>query len=331
MLPKSFILALVSAAALSAILVGGPQEKPTPDQDGFPLSVWKERRKVTQIPFAPWFLGGSRLRTDLRQEFQFDVGVRRDDKLGDKPDLILFARVLERDQPITPLHSVLPRPPALGDWVAHFPMQAFVRPGKYKLELALLDRASGRYSTRYEDVTIDGNPNDPLERAFQRSSKFEFVKFIEPEKQERPRIDSSLLGLGRGGVLSRLIRPLELRGVSLVATTDRPSFVIDTTGTTHLAVITVLSPPEPALREPMFEDVFESNLYNLLAVFTRLDVVRGTAQLTGVDLSEQTRVFDRVQMNGITVETLDKAIKKDRTTVSLNTLAKEADRRTVPP
>src|SRR5688572_29931939 len=147
--PKPFILALVSALAFSAILVGEPQEKSTTDQDGFPLSVWKERRKVTQIPFAPLFLGGSRLRGDLRYELQFSVGVQRDAKLGDKPDLILFARVLERDQPITLLHSVLPRPPTWGDLVAHFPMQAFVRPGKYKLELALLDRASGRYSTRY--------------------------------------------------------------------------------------------------------------------------------------------------------------------------------------
>src|SRR5688572_1448030 len=279
MIPRLFTLALVGAVALSAILVGGPQEKSTTDPDGFPLSVWKERRKDTQIPFLR--PGSSRrLRSDLREEFSFSVVIQDHEtrKLGDKPDLILFVRVLERDQPITSLYSVLPRDPVSLLYHVSFTIQALVRPGKYKLELALLDRASGRYSTRYEDVTIEGNPNDPVEKGFQQFSKFEFVKPIEFEKQERPR--ASALDLARLGILSRLIRPLELGGVSLIATTDRPSFVIDASGTTHLSVITVLTPPEPALLETVLEDAFESNLTNLLAVFTRLDVVRGTAQLT---------------------------------------------------
>ena len=331
--PKPFILTLVSAVAFSAILAGKPQE------NGFPLSVWKERKQVTQIPWWP-LIGQGNLRADFRQQFSAGVTIRPDDvrKLGDKPDLILFARVLEGGQAITPIYSVMPRQPTgdaavLKEWVVqpiHFSMQAIVRPGKYKLELALLDRSKGRYSTRDDDVTIEGNPNDPVERAFQPFSKFEFVPEIIFDLPEQfanvPLPERTSMALGGTDLRDVLRKRPPVLTSARAFTTDKPSFVIDRPGTTHVSVITILDPPEAGLRDAKLLDLFQINLSSLLAVFARLDTPRGTARLIGVDLSERTRPLDGIELKGVTRELLDSTIKKDTSTVSVATLANEGSR-----
>ena len=111
-------------------------------------------------------------------------------------DFMLYVRVLERGQVVSPIHTVPLRMPTgeaaqLQEWVRYrvsFSMRAIVRPGKYRIELALLDRTTGRYSTRYEDVTVEGKENDPVERSFQAFSRFEFLPETKSlRKRERPR------------------------------------------------------------------------------------------------------------------------------------------------
>jgi hypothetical protein len=127
-----------------------------------------EHREVTQIPWSV-SVGKTYFRSDLRQELQIRASVRPADleKSGVTHDLILFTRVLDGATPIAPIHSAAPNDftsfPAelLGSPGANWTQIAIVRPGRYKLELALLDRATGRYSTRYEDVFVPGTASIP--------------------------------------------------------------------------------------------------------------------------------------------------------------------------
>jgi hypothetical protein len=108
--------------------------------------------------------------------------------------------------------------------------------------------------------------------------------------------------------------------------TDPPSFVIDKSETLHLSVITILSPPEGALDNAYRLSVFQNNLTGLLWVFSRLDVVHGTSQLTAMDLTDRTLEFDHRDLKDVTREMLEDAIHKDTSTVSIDALAGKADR-----
>jgi len=91
-------------------------------------------------------------------------------------------------------------------------------------------------------------------------------------------------------------------------------------------VITILSPPEGALDNAYRLSVFQNNLTGFLSVFSRLDVVHGTSQLTAMDLTNRTLEFDHRDLKDVTREMLEGAINKDTSTVSIDALAGKADR-----
>jgi hypothetical protein len=330
--------------------------------DEFPFSVWREKKEVTKIPWTFW-IGKPNLRFDFRQELRLSATIRGEDlkKSGDSHDFVLYVRALEQGK-ATPVSVVTPvyairrtgAPPSVSPnfvpgATVNLPIQAIVRPGKYRLEVALLDRVTGLYNTRYEDVTIAGDLKDPLERAFQSFEKVEFV----PQAAAKPDPMFSLSPVGRGTIISETLRratasaeakadldlfrwprPVVLGGSDAGDTTHQPTFVIDTRDTLHLSVITIFSPPETAIRNETLRDPFrqilpsfQQSLSNFLTVFTRLRVARGTAQLAGVDLIARTRVFDWQNLSEVTREDLDKAIRKEsEKTVTLDNLAGESDR-----
>jgi hypothetical protein len=322
--PKHRVLIALGLLFVAASVLALSRQDSATDPDDFPFSVWRAQKQVTQIPWTV-NVGKTVVRSDLRRELQIWASLRSEERY----DWILFARVLEKGEVITPLYSTArPEPdPNLSGLPAYsfLPVTAIVRPGKYRLEVAYLDRTTGRYNTRFEDVTVDGNENEPLERAFQTFPKFEFVPPPKPA-DKRPPESPQLLLLTRFPIFMQP-RPPQLSGSSVGHTTDQPSFIIDRPGTTHLSVITILSRPVwVAAPDEPYRELFKKNLSSLLSVFVRLRVPRGTAQLTGVDLTEGTRVFDRQDLTEITPEMLENSIGKDAKTVSLDNLAKEADR-----
>jgi hypothetical protein len=308
-------------AVFSCALSFGVQQDPDPIPDGALLSAWLEQEEVQQIPWKVSILPLT-LRLDLQVELRVDavVSIEELQKRGAKHDLVLFARVFERGRPLTPIHWGTPdvdnRPIFRSPADIRMVLTAIVQPGKYKMELGLVDRVTGRYSTRYEDISVEGK-EDPLTRPFQRFSKFEFIG---PRKKERPL--TPLPGPFRPV-------PLGFRGLfplPAARTADSPSFVVDRPGVTRLSVISVLSPPEKVIGQADHERVFRETLASILSVFSRLGVVRGTADFTGVDLMNRKRVFHRQDMKEITPELLDAALKIDTNTVPLTALADTGER-----
>jgi hypothetical protein len=322
--------AVFIAVLLIPMAVIATQTNSDSEPDSFPLSVWKERNQVTQIPWRV-SVGNARYRSDLRQELSIWVSISPLDlkKSGDTHDVVLFARVLDGATPIASIYSIAPDvvtpfsatlPAAPG---ANWTQIAIVRPGKYKLELAVLDRATGRYSTRYEDVSVPWNEADPLEQSFLRFPAFEFVEMVkqddlQPTPISSPRSISDRMNTSRMTLLTG--RDL---GVPNGAS---PSFVINKSGRLKLSVITILSPPESALENTYRLSVFQNNLANFLSVFSQLDVVQGTSQLTAIDLTNRTLEFDRKDLKDLTKEMLEDAINKDTSTVSIDALAGQGDR-----
>ena len=316
-----------------------------PTESGFPFSVWAKHTEVTQIP---WLLKISppHLRSDLRREFRIRGLIKPSDleKSGSKPDVELFARVLQHDKVVTPPRSVAPsevkpldetfpqQPTANIATPINLSMVAVAGPGKYNLEIALIDRATGRYNTRFEDVLIEGDERQPLERALQTSNKFEFVLQFEPHPDPDPLFDVPRVKSVSGGwtEIGPLMAPVlgfyspRLFGTDLGFVKDLPRFVVNGSATTHLSVISTLSPPDRALADPRYSDLFRENLSHLLSIFTRLEVVRGSAQFTGVDLADRSRVFDRTDMKTLSADLLRNAILKDTDTVQLEDLAGKA-------
>ena len=306
------------------------------DPSGFPMSVWSLHKKVTQIP---WHASVSKahLRSDFRQEVSIGVMIRPEDlaKSGDTHDLILFARVLEGAKAITSIHSEKPKAlPSLPgvplDQGAYWTMIAIVRSGKFKLELALLDQATGRVSARYEDVSIPGDENDPLERTLVSVPKFEFVERVEQPKPgdlTGTIMPASLAKIRLPSDLTRPILAAHMRQIdSGVSVDPAPLFIIDKPGKLQLSVITIVSPPEIALGDPYYLSSFHENLTSFLSAFRRIDVVRGSAKLTAVDLTNRTLVLDRRDMKDVTPEMIDSAINNDVNTVSIGALKGAEDR-----
>jgi hypothetical protein len=326
----------IAASLLSAALAAS-QTSSKSVSENFPLSLWAQHEEVTQIPWRV-SVGKASYRSDLRQELQIGVSISPLylKKSGDTHDLVLFARVLDGATPITSIESVAPidsslylYPQSFGPG-ANWTEIAIVRPGKYKLELAVLDRATGRYSTRYEDLTVPGNEGDALEQSFRSFPRFEFVETVKPEDRNRsPRMPS----IFRGGSISditNLLRAPNLTARNVGVSPDPPpSFVIDKAGKLHLSVITILSPPEQSLDSDYRLYLFQNNLTNLLSAFSRLNVVHGSAKLIGVDLTNRSFVFDRRDLKDVTREILDDSvteIAKNSNTVSVDALSGKADR-----
>jgi hypothetical protein len=300
-------------------------------QEDFPLQLWAEHKQVTQIPWTV-NVGKPAWRTDFRQEISITAWVRPHDlnKSGDAHDLVFFARVREGGNVLGDVHSVTsPDEPQLPGFAlsvrpsvqrgGFLQMIAIARPGKYRLELALLDRATGRYSTRYEDVTVPA-ANDAVEQALQTFPKFEFVHAAPPEQREL--WESAALSIPRSPAdMIRQTQVPRLGGYDTGGTTmPGPSFVIDKPRVTHLSVISVLSPPENAVHASYLVDLFEKNLAHLLHVFTRLDVTHGTAKLTGIDLADRRTVFDKANLKDVARDQLKNAIDVDRSSISLESL-----------
>jgi hypothetical protein len=325
---------LIAALLFSAAFITA-QIHLNPVPGDFPLSLWMEHKQVTQIPWSV-SVGNAYFRSDLRQELQIGAVIRPADleKSGETHELILFLRVMDGTTPITPIHEVasngLPRfsaSPTAGRG-AFWTQIAIVRPGKYKLELALLDKATGHYNIRFEDVLVSGDGNDPLEQALRVFPRFEFVETVKAEDRARPPgIPWPPLSQGVNiGVPWGQLRSANLSGMDLGVSTDPgPSFVIDREKTMHLSVLTILSPPERALGSENYLSLFQNNLSNFLSAFTRLDVVHGTARLTGVDLTNGTLVLDGKDLKGVTREMLNDAINRDTHSVSVGALVGQAD------
>ena len=328
-LPVLFWFAVVLACVT---LQGEPQrtaEAQVPE--GFPVSAWLEKKEVTQIRWTV-SIGKPSLRADLRQELSIWARVARQElrNAGDLHDLVMFARVVDVES--GSVHSVTPH-----DWVADprrkglelpvfLPMIAIVKPGKYKVELALLDRATGRYSTKFENVSVEGPKHDPLEQSFQQFSNFEFVPRQEPEERDRsvylpPEIYAGNLGLGIGIMIRGPSRNYSRLTVwSAGASAELPSFVVRKPGV-HVSVLALLTPPDDVIGESALAGYFQDSLVNILTILTRLKVPEGTVQLTGIDLMERKRVFDREDVQHVTPELLSAAVRKDTTTTSLDALA----------
>jgi hypothetical protein len=306
--------------------------------DDFPLSVWNEHKLVTQIP---WTFSVSRpsMRLDFRQELQLVAMVRSKERQlssGDVPDLVLFARVLENEREIESIHSVSLREQPeqetllLARHMHTLIMPAIARPGKYRLEAALLNRETGQYSTRYENVTINGKSDDLLERALEGLTKFEFAGVRPPEIKETVSPQSVTLtapltiGLtitNRGGLSPRLnVADFAISSIS------PPRLVIDRPGVLKLTVFSVLSPTPKALEDESARRVFDISLANLLSAFTRFDVIHGSSDLLALDLWTRTRAFDRVNLKEVQLDALRTEIGKDRSVVSLKDLSDRSDR-----
>jgi hypothetical protein len=327
--PKHRILIPLGLLLCAASILAVSRQNTASDHDDFPYSAWRTQKEVTQIPWS-FNVGKTVVRSDLRRELQMGAWFR-----SENPDYDwkLFARVLEKGKAITPLFTVTrpePNPEFAG--LQKSPLlsvKAIVRPGKYRVELAYLDRTTGKYNTKFEDVTVDGNENEPLERAFQTFPKFEFVQPKPPEKRPSESPPAGVfVSLPRPPVFGQpMPMPVRLTASNPGDATDQPSFVIEGPGTTHLSIVTILSRPDlVAARDERFREPFKENLSSLLSVFVRLRVPRGTARLTGVDLTEGTRVFDQVGLSEVTPQMLTNSIGNDPKTVSLDNLSRESDR-----
>jgi hypothetical protein len=304
------------------------------EPEGFPFSLWFDHREVTQIPWT-FSVTQPALRSDFRYEVRISAFIRSNhlpqSDSDERPRLVLHIRVLENGHAIGPVHTVLPEPQPdqlygrnrfvflRGD---AFVVPAIVMPGKYKLEVALFDRATGRFNTRYADVVIKDRSDRLIERASSASRKFEFAEMPKVEDRDGleafagPRIQT----LGRGARIPQLGA---LDGAMSVAAP--PRFVVDTPAVLKLSIITVLSPPEKALQSDGARIRFQGTLLNLLSPFTRFDIARGSGDFTGIDLGDRTRPFDRVPLKDVQLDVLRQAIMKDRGTISLDDLANRAD------
>lgn len=303
------------------------------------FALWLEGKEITQIPWKV-FLSRPALRTDLRREIRIQAVIHPADlsKSGEAHDIVLFSRALERGkQAASPVYSVKQDdadPPQLAllrnpnSAVITLSLTAIVRPGKYKLELALFDRVTGRYSVKFESISVDGDDSGLLEQSLREHPKFEFVPRAKPG--QRPVVPGSRLsaavlaeGILRGG---RVLRPATLGGSALgVSAYAPPRFVVDTPIPTKLSVISLLTPPEQSLGNEYLVNLFRYNMANVLSVLTRLDVLRGFARFTGLDLTERKRLFDRVDLNKITADKLEQALGIDTSTITLDALAGQAD------
>jgi hypothetical protein len=327
--PRSLVVFFVAVVFTSVALCGAPQVKTDVVPAGFPISLWEKQKEVTQIQ---WYFDVTKpsVRFDLRQELSLS-GWIRDEKLfktGEHRNLVLYVRAMEQGQPAGSVYSKpISFPPEL------ISAKAIVRPGKYRLEVALIDRETGRYNVQFKNVTIEGDEN-PVERAFGSFDKFEFVPEPRREPPEPPRPPSleeirELANRMRIGMLGgHVSRSSVLKGSDLGYTEDRPSFVINKSAVTHVSVITILSPPEEIVAQPDIVGSFRLYLSNLLSVITRLEVPNGTAKFTGVDLEERRRVFNQIDLKDVTSEMLEHAMKKDTRTVTLDALAGRADQGT---
>jgi hypothetical protein len=343
MMLRNFPACIAAALPLCAVLSAVPQ-KNVSLPDNFPFSVWIEHKEVTQIP---WTFTVTRpvMRTDFRQELRISASFRPGEQQGssEMPDLALYARVLENGRAISPVHTVLARDPQKGPEQSdnlpeiaprrmhYLQMTAIVRPGKYRLELAVLDRGTGRYNTRFENITVSGNPKDLIERSFAGFSKFEFAEISRTESSDdlplpvfgrmplSISLPIALQSLGRG------VRFAGLAGSDFAVSAASPRFVIDSPGALKLTIFSVLSPPESALEIENARNIFHYNLVNLLSALMRFDVVNGSADLFAVDLEDRSRKFDRIDLKDVQREALRSAIGKDRSAVSLKDLAGRPD------
>ena len=331
--PKRFVLFVIGVLTF-AIITSASQSKTASVPDDFPLFAWQQQKEVTQIPWT-FSVGKPSIRADLRQEVRLAGYIREDDlrKSGERHDFVMFARALDRGSAVTSIYSPpVPNPDPnslLFGFVnqgASFVLQAIVRPGKYSMEIALLDRVSGKYNTRFETLTIEGE-SDPIERAFETFDKVEFVPVSPPPPRDSLAMPLPPMPVIGPDLLAALTkpRPVSLRGSSFGFTPDRPSFSIEKPGTTHISVITITSPPEQAVGNAGVISLFQSNLSNLLSVVTRLHVPNGTATLTAVNLVDQTRAFDEVDLKDVTPELLDGAFKKETGIVSLDALTRSRE------
>jgi hypothetical protein len=343
---KLYVIALAGMLVISVL--GSTQRSSSSVPNNFPLNLWSAHQKVTQIPWTVSF-GKPILRSDFRQEFSIQAVIRKADleKIGNSSDLILFMRVLDGNMPITGIYSGVPNPliapispgpqMRLSGEVSVVPQPeyriigtswtkfAIARPGKYKLELALLDRSSGRHSALYEDISVPGNENDPLEKALHELPRFEFGERTPVPIIRHLAISTSNSMLNQvlaqpgtmGPPVSRLFHQSDI-GISKETL---PPIPIERSGTLHLSVLTILSPPDDALDNEDSLAVFRENLIGFLSAFLRLDVLHGTAKLTAVDLTNRRLVFDRQDMNELPLETIAAEIKKDANTVSIDALA----------
>jgi len=316
---------LVVGVSLAVVLSGSPQSKTDAVPADFPISLWGKQKEITQIPWS-FGVGKPSIRFDLRQELNLGGWIRgvRLFQTTEHRNFVLYARALQREGPAGPVYSrsiSFPSEP--------LSVKAIVRPGKYRLEVALIDRDTGRYNVQFENVTIDGDEN-PVERAFQVFDKFEFVPEaprVPSSPDEAPRrpspeeIRQEMILITTG----RRYGSTVLKGSSLGYTEDRPAFVINKSAATHVSVITILNAPEEIIDQPRLVEIFRDNMSNLLSVFTRLEVQNGTAKLTGVDLQERRRAFDQIDLKDLTPEMVAQTLKKDTRSISLDALAGRLD------
>jgi len=279
-----------------------PQRGTATVPEGFPFSAWLENKEVKQIGWTVQ-VGQPSVGTDLRQRLTIRATISPQEmqKIRRPENLLVYARVLDAGRALGTVHSATPFQQA------ELPRNdaqivAIVKPGKYRLELALLDPTSGRYSTKFENVSVEGAKHDPLERSFEQFSKFEFVPS------------------GRGGIASPRGNSAGLRGAPFGLSSSPPTFPIKKPGVMHLSIIAVLTPPNSVIGDASRVQFFQSTLINILSPFTRMRVSNGTAQFTGIDLVERIRVFDRRDVQLLSPGALNAGIQKDLTTISFNAM-----------
>jgi hypothetical protein len=351
MIQKLHVAAVAGMMVISAS--GSPQTSSPSIPVNFPLNLWSEHKKVTQIPWEFSF-GKPRLREDFRQELPLQAEIREADleKIGNSSDLTIFMRVLDGNRPITGIHSgapselvarisagsqtqpsgtvsVQPAPEYKNIGITWLKI-AIARPGKYRLELALLDRSSGRHSTLYEDLSIPGSESDPLEKALSGLPRFEFGESTPAPFIRNPTTTPGTSVLDRAlaeiGAITKSLSPPVVRTDVGVSKQPLPQIPVDRAGKLHLSVLTILSPPDATLDNEHYLAAFRENLTLFLSAFLRLDVLHGSAKLSAADLINRRLVFDMQNMKELPLERIEAEIRKDTNTVSFDALAGAGER-----
>jgi hypothetical protein len=326
--PRTLITLLIGTLVPGALMhASAPQENEIIDPTAFPLSSWSSQKEVTQIPWTVT-IGKTSPRFDLRQEFTAAARFTPKERDADSHEFVMFARVSEHGKTISPVHQVTRdaplffKPSRLN--ARMFLMVAVARPGTYRLELALLDRTTGRHNTQFRTISIEDSDDARFAEAFRDLPRFEFAPQMKPEERELS-VGFSLPSLGRGMSLSSLtLSPVRFNASQWGSSNAAPTFVMGKSGITHVSLLSTLSPPDRALDSPWLLDTFQQDLGRFLFVFTRLKVLQGTARFTGLDLMDGTRVFDQVDLGKITSEQVHRELFKDRTTVSLDAMVGRA-------
>jgi hypothetical protein len=320
------LLIIILLLAFIFSLSGSPlQTRSTAASDNIPYSVWVTGKETTGIPWTV-YVDKPSLRADFRREFSITATPRQ----NTPGNLTFYARALDRQgRSITAVKAI-----ARSEGSHFITLHVIARPGRYRLELALADGDTKRVSSKFEDVTVQGDPADPVERAFEREKPFEFVDPAPPPPvQERGPTGGELAGVMseelRGALAGFTLRsPTILQGSLRGASPFSPvQFTVETSQPLHLSVVAVLTPPESHLSDAIRLRAFRRTMSNVLAMITRLRVSQGSVKFSGLDLVNRRYSIGPMEMNSVNVAQVNEILNADVHEVTLDALVGDRAKR----